>query len=152
MDQQTNDFLLKGLLRAVYWFDEGLQDHLVAEGWPRVSRTKSLILINVADGVTRPIQIAANLGMTRQAVHLALEELRTQGLVVIEPDPNDKRAKRVRFSPDKEGDPMRNAAQESLRRIESELAQRLGPDQFENLKRAMNSDWGDPIRPEDSPK
>jgi len=67
-DHSETGFLLKDLLRAVYWFDEGLQAHQEAAGWPRMSRTKSMIMINLADGITRPIQIAQNLariGMSR---------------------------------------------------------------------------------------
>ena len=148
MKEPNRNFLLKHLLHAVYWFDESLQDHLEAAGWPRMSRTKSMIMINVADGVTRPIQIAANLGITRQAVHLALEELREMGLVQIEPDPNDKRAKQVRFAPDQRGEDMRNDALRSLHRIEKVLEQQIGAARFAKLREVMETDWGDPVAPD----
>ncbi len=148
MDQPPQDFLLRHLLHAVYWFDDGLQDHLEAAGWPRTSRTKSMILINVADGVTRPIQIAANLGITRQAVHLALEELRKDGLVEMAPDPEDGRAKLVRFAPGKRGDAMRNDALASLQRIESTLKARIGAKRYDALKTIMAADWGESVSPD----
>ena len=147
MSEPEQDFLLKNLLHAVYWFDEGLQAHLEAADWPRMSRTKSMIMINVADGVTRPIDIAANLGISRQAVHLALEELRGQGLVAITPDPEDRRAKKVSFAPDQYGDEMRMSALESLRRIEGVLRKRLGARLFDQLHKAMRADWKDPVLP-----
>jgi len=146
-----HDFLLTDLLHAVYWFDEGLQAHLEAAGWPRMSRTKSMILINIADGVTRPIQIAANLGISRQAVHLALVDLQRDGLVLIGPDPADGRAKRVSFAADQRGEDMRKDALHSLRRIEHILEQRLGSRRFAILREVMRADWKDPITP-DAPK
>lgn len=148
MDKPDSESLLRRLLHAVYWFDESLQDHLEAAGWPRLSRTKSMILINVADGVTRPIRIAANMGITRQAVHLALEELQREGLVEIGPDPEDRRAKQVSFAPDQRATEIRSAALRSLHRIEAVLASRLGPRLYAKLEEAMSADWGDPPAPE----
>jgi DNA-binding MarR family transcriptional regulator len=145
---KDQDFLLKDLLHAVYWFDEGLQAHLEASGWPRMSRTKSMIMINIADGVTRPIQIAANLGISRQAVHLALDELQQQGLLIIEPDPQDRRAKRVGFADDQRGRDMRNDALRSLHRIEKVLQSRIGPSLYRRLREAMQADWRDPVIPD----
>jgi DNA-binding MarR family transcriptional regulator len=140
-------FLLKDLLSAVYWLDESLQAHLEAAGWPRHSRTKSMILINVADGVTRPIQIAEKLGISRQAVHLALGELEDEGLVRIEPDPDDRRAKRVRFSRDPRGARMRADALRALDRIERELERRIGKTLYRSLCRALRVERGAPPAP-----
>jgi len=145
--EDRREFLLKDLLAAVYWLDESLQAHLEASGWPRTSRTKSMILINVADGVTRPIQIAGNLGVSRQAVHLALAELERDGLVRLEPDPDDRRAKRVRFSDDPRGARMRGDALRALARIEGELARRIGPTLHRSLCRALRADRGAPPCP-----
>ncbi len=153
MSERQRRFLLKDLLHAVYWFDESLQSHLEAAGWARMSRTKSMIMINVADGVTRPIQIAANIGISRQAVHLALAELERDGLVWLEPDPDDKRAKRVRYSDDPRGIRMRDDALRTLHRLEDVLEQRVGPARYRQLCQALRADWGAPPTPQaDCPK
>src|SRR3546814_18854169 len=73
-------FLMSGLLHAFYWMDEGLQNHLRAAGMPAVSRTQSLIMTNVADGVTPPAELARRLGISRPAVHPLLADLQTRGL------------------------------------------------------------------------
>ncbi|MFW6093682.1 MAG: MarR family winged helix-turn-helix transcriptional regulator [Pseudomonadota bacterium] len=148
MADPKREFLLKDLLHAVYWFDESLQNHLEAAGWPRTSRTKSMILINIADGVIRPIQIAANLGISRQAVHLALGELQDEGLVRIEPDPDDRRAKRVCYSDDPRGIRMRDDALRSLHRVEEALKERVGTPSYRELCKALRSGWGQPLMPE----
>ncbi len=148
--EQSHEFLLKDLLHAVYWFDESLQNHLERAGWPRMSRTKSMILINIADGVTRPIQIAANLGISRQAVHLALAELEQEGLVRMEPDPDDRRAKQVHFSDDPRGIDMRDDALRALHRLEDHLERRVGKGRYGQLRNALRLDWGKPLTPDDA--
>lgn len=147
MADPQREFLLKDLLHAVYWFDESLQNHLEAAGWPRMSRTKSMIMINIADGVTRPIHIAANLGISRQAVHLALAELEQEGLVWLEPDPEDRRAKRVRYSDDPRGIKMRDDALRSLHQVEEQLEARVGAEAYRQLCKVLRADWGCPPVP-----
>ncbi len=147
MADRQREFLLKDLLHAVYWFDESLQNHLEAAGWPRMSRTKSMIMINIADGVTRPIHIAANLGISRQAVHLALAELEQEGLVWLEPDPEDRRAKRVRYSDDPRGIKMRDDALRSLHQVEEQLEARVGTEAYRQLCKVLRADWGCPPAP-----
>ena len=144
-----SEFLLRYLLSAVYWFDDGLQMHMEAKGWPRMSRTKSLILTSIANGIHRPSSIAETLGLTRQAVHLAIGELEQQKLVNVKPDPNDKRANLVTFRDAAQGKKMRDTAVSSLARIESVLRDRLGEELFEGLLMAMKSDWREPVSPSD---
>lgn len=148
MTDPQREFLLKDLLHAVYWFDESLQNHLEAAGWSRMSRTKSMILINIADGVMRPIQIAGNLGISRQAVHLALAELEQEGLVWLQPDPDDRRAKRVVFSDDPRGVRMRDDALRSLHEVEDQLRNRIGATLYGQLCKALRRGWGEPLTPD----
>ncbi|CAA0102774.1 Uncharacterised protein [Halioglobus japonicus] len=147
MAKPTTEFLLRDLLTAVYWFDEGLQSHLEAAGWPRQSRTKSMMMINLANGLTRPIQLAARLGISRQAVQLALADLEKEGLIRLEPDPDDKRAKRAVYTDDPRGKQMQKAALEALHSIEAELEKRLGARAYAQFSRALRSDWGPPLVP-----
>lgn len=148
MTERQPKFLLKDLLHALDWFDRSLQNHLEAAGWPRTSRTKSMIMIDISDGVTRPIQIAENLGLSRQAVHLALNEMVRDGLILLEPDPDDRRAKRVRFSDDPSGLRIRNDARRALLHAEDHLKRRLGGTDFRSLCRLLRTDWGEPLAPD----
>jgi DNA-binding MarR family transcriptional regulator len=141
------EFLLRDLLKAVYWFDEGLQSHLEAAGWPRLSRTKSMMMINLANGLTRPIQLAASLGISRQAVQLSLADLEKDGLIRLEPDPNDRRAKRAVYTDDPRGIQMQNDALQALQNIEAELEKRVGAGAYRQLSKALRSDWGAPFTP-----
>ena len=140
-DTPTAGFILGDLLNAVYWIDESLQVSLTEAGYERVSRTWSMIFLNIANGVTRPIKIAANVGVSRQAMHKTLEEMQSKGLVEIYPDPNDKRATAVRFSA--RATALQLAAIEALQHIEGQLVYRIGKKRLTALKDALGADWGD---------
>lgn len=137
-----NPYLMIDLLSAVYWFDEALQAGLRARGHQSVSRSQSMILANIAAGVHRPSELAKNLGVSRQAMSLALGELAARGLVEIEPDPNDGRAQRVVFSP--RSVEIRRDAIAVMTSLEEELAGRIGKTRFNALCAAFESDWGAP--------
>ena len=102
------------------------------------------MMINLANGVNRPIQLAASLGISRQAVQLALAELEKEGLIRLEPDPHDRRAKRAVYTDDPRGIAMQNDALEALHRIEAELEKRLGARAYAQLRKALRADWGAP--------
>ena len=136
----SSDFLMRGLLHCYYWCDEGLQNTLKNAGLPGLSRTKSMIMVNIADGITRPSDLARNIGITRQAIQQTLVEMEQGGLITLVPDPTDGRAKIVKFS--RRGAGLGKAAFEAMDAIETELAQRLGPKAVAALKEVLFRDWG----------
>ncbi len=143
---KQSDFLMRGLLHAFYWMDESLQNHLRAGGWPHVSRTQSMIMVNIADGITRPVDLARNLGISRQAAQQVLADMEKQGLIKLVPDSHDARAKVVRFS--SRGKGIVNAALRAVAAIDQELERRLGKQLFAHLKQALlERDWGEVIDP-----
>lgn len=133
-------FLMLDLLRAYYWFDEALQEGLRHKGWGNVTRSQSLILTNIAFGVRRASQLARNLGITRQAISQMLAEMERNGLVQSMSDPTDGRAQIVNFS--EKSQSIRDDAMELLRKIETELADRIGKRRFKALTEALSPDWG----------
>ena len=54
-------------------------------------------------------------------MQLALAELEKEGLIRLEPDPHDRRAKRAVYTDDPRGIAMQNDALEALRGIEDEF-------------------------------
>jgi DNA-binding MarR family transcriptional regulator len=128
------------LVYALNWVDESLQASLEAAGWQRMSRTRSMIMLNITAGIDRPAAMARGLGISRQAIHQLLQGLKDEGVIELVPDPEDKRAKVVRFSPD--ADQIRADAVKVLRGIEKELAKRLGEAEFEAMKKALSGNWG----------
>ena len=141
MPQRGNaDYLMGALAYALFWMDESLQASLEAAGWERMNRTRSMIMLNISAGINRPAQLARNLGVSRQAIHQLLQGMKEEGLLELVPDPDDKRAKVVKFSAQSDG--IRQAAQDAILAIETELASRIGKQAFANLKKALVLDWG----------
>ena len=139
------DFLMRGLLHRFYWCDEGLQNSMRAASLPTLSRTKSMIMVNISGGITRPSDLARNIGISRQAIQQTLVEMERDSLVKLVPDPSDGRAKIVRFS--RRGSHIGKAAFSAMNAIEAELAERLGDSVVSQLRKALFSEWGPVIEP-----
>jgi DNA-binding MarR family transcriptional regulator len=142
MSQQASapESLIKNLAYTLYWVDESLQLTLQNAGWERMSRTKSMIMLNIIYGVTRPIQLAGNLGISRQAVHQILQEMSREGLVELIEDPNDRRAKIVVIR--KTAANISRDIQRAMTAIEDEVARRIGCRALQQLLSALQKDWG----------
>lgn len=138
----AHPMLLMNLLRAVYWFDEALQDALRRAGWPTVTRIQSLLFANLALGVRRPGRLAHNLGITRQSMSQMIDELVRRNILQVRPDPTDRRAHIVEICP--EGRPLAQAASTTMAEIERELSRRLGPEAASELGKLLARDWGAP--------
>jgi DNA-binding MarR family transcriptional regulator len=137
-------FLMAGLLQAFYWMDEGLQNHLRAAGLPEVTRTQSMIMTNISCGVTRPAELARRLGISRQAVQQLLADMQERKLIVLKPDPDDARAKVVRYNP--RGEALGRVTMLALERIDDAIAARLGTRALSELRRVLLAgDWGPPV-------
>lgn len=144
-EQQTTDdhpteVLMRGLLRAYYWMDESLQNGLQQAGYKPRTRTQTMILIHISNGVTRAAELARALGVSRQAIQQQINDLEDDELVTQIPDPTDKRANRIVFS--ERGAELINQALATLRNSEQALASRLGYETVNQLRRALTQDWG----------
>jgi len=134
--------LLLDLLSAVYWFDDALQENMEAQGFSRMTRAISFLLLNIVQGEHRAINIARNLGISRQAVSEMLLGLRDRGVLEIREDPTDRRSRIVDFSP--EFADQGAACGEILMKLESKLGRRIGFETLKALRVALAADWGPP--------
>lgn len=128
------------LLRAVYWYDEALQSNLRRDGWPTPTRTQSMLFANIAMGETRPARLAANLGITRQSMSQLIATMVERNILVVEPDPGDRRAQKISFHPDSA--PLRHAAEAVMVGLHHRLDARLGTDRLSALDDVISMDWG----------
>lgn len=132
-----SSLLMLDLVRAFYWFDEQLRARLAQRGWRSISRSQSLVLTNIANGVNRPSRIAEKLGVSRQAMSQLLSEMVSAELIEMIPDPTDGRAHLMQFAPAAAG--IRDDALQILRELEREVERALGKQQLENLRQALRS-------------
>src|SRR6478752_4497431 len=83
----------------------------------------------------RPSDIAAEVGMTKQAMNYLLGQLEQLGYLAREDDPDDRRSKRVRFT--KRGHALRNTIRATVGTIEQELEAELGVTAYAQLRKLL---------------
>lgn len=138
MSQRVNVGQL--LLQRFRWFDEGLMNALHSAGWPEITRAHSMVFANLDAAGTRTAEIARRAGVTRQAAHEVVSELRRLGLVELVDDTSNRSAKLV--IPTARGRENVRAAIAAFERLEEELAQRIGPRRVAELRGLLEQDWG----------
>jgi len=137
------DSLIVPLLQGFSWFDDGLQAYLEAKGWPQATRPQSMVMIHVVRGITRPIDIARSLGVSRQAIHTTISQMIELDLLALEHDSIDGRSKRVVITPN--GLKMRAAANDAMLHMAAALEDRIGARCVEAMRHAFAADWGPPL-------
>ena len=130
-----NSLLLLDMMRTFLQMDEKLRARLQQRGWPSITRSQSMVLANVANGVTRASRLAENLGVTRQAMSQLLADMVKKGLIELIPDPDHGRAQLVQFAPQADG--IREDARRVLRDLEAELEVSIGAQQMASLRQAF---------------
>jgi DNA-binding MarR family transcriptional regulator len=80
----------------------------------------------------RPSDLAAEIGMTKQALNYLLGQLEELGYLTRETDGTDQRSKRIRLTP--RGKAASRAIYESVQDVETEWAQQLGTRKFAQLR------------------
>lgn len=130
------------LLNATYWFDDAFQINSEAVGLERTSRMESFVIVHIAAGEQRAIEIAKNLGVSRQAISHIMKDFEERGWITVREDPTDRRAHVVSFSESfaKKGD----MCAQIVRGIVRELEQRIGKQTVDMLRAALAADWGEP--------
>ena len=84
---------------------------------------------------TRPSELAARLGMSKQALNYLLGELERLGYLEREPDPNDRRSKRIALTPRcVSAIPV---IRDAVREVEVAWAQQLGEKRFADLRELL---------------
>ncbi len=141
LDAQS-PILMFSLMRATYWFDEGLRRALRARGVRPLPRAQSMLVINVALGLRKQTQLAEALGISRQAVNRIVGDLVEAGALIVTPDPDDGRGMVIELAPT-----INEDAHDTLKIIatlERKLGDLIGEDRLGVLRTALTMDWGEP--------
>jgi DNA-binding MarR family transcriptional regulator len=83
----------------------------------------------------RPSELAARLGISKQALNYLLGELERLGYIERRPDPDDLRSKRVALTP--RGTSAISVIREAVAEMETAWAQQLGPKRFAKLRNLL---------------
>jgi DNA-binding MarR family transcriptional regulator len=140
MAQPDHRYIMSGLLAGWDWFDNSLQNLVKSAGFRPLNKSQSMMILYVSAGVTRPIDIARKMRLSRQAIRHIANQLIEQGLLEADDDPEDGRSKIM--SPSNRSEDMRVHAHNSIRKLEATLRERLGRDDYDALMRVLSRDWG----------
>lgn len=112
---------------------DGLHVRLAERGWPDVRPTFGFVLLAARDGGgVRGAEVAALLGVTKQAASKLVDAMQAAGYVTREAHPRDERAKLVVLTP--RGHALLAAVEEIYAELESAWSDVLGPGHVESLR------------------
>jgi len=103
-------------------FTDLIPAHLIVLRWPG------------PDGL-RPVEIAAQSGMSKQALNYLLGQLEEGGYIERVDDPDDRRSKRVRVT--KRGFDAGRAMRAEVTKIENEFARAYGEAELDEMRRVL---------------
>ncbi|MCX4647952.1 MULTISPECIES: MarR family winged helix-turn-helix transcriptional regulator [unclassified Streptomyces] len=143
--QSTRRNLPQLLGDARRWFEEGLLAAMEAGGAAPVSPTQAQLFAVLDDEGTTVSELARRMGVTRQTAHQAVHGLIAAGLLEQVPDPTSARQRLIRRT--REGERAHRQAGVILERLEAQLAERIGREPVDALRRALEAQWGQPPSP-----
>lgn len=136
--------LLRTLVHATYWLDDGLQAYMAEHADVALPRAQSMAMVYLTEGIDRPSDLAEKLAVSKQAAQQVLSALQRKGIIEVQPDPANGRQKRVLLTD--YGRKLRTIAMQGLFSLEAELNRRIGTKTLLALRRALAADWGEPPR------
>lgn len=136
LEQAKRASTLQLLFRAARLLDEEALRRVAARpGRPRLRRAHTSLFPHVDLEGTRITDLASRLGVTKQAVSQLVTELEELGVLERAPDPDDARARLVRFTELGRAGLLDGLG--LLRELEAECARELGERRMSELRRAL---------------
>jgi DNA-binding MarR family transcriptional regulator len=123
-----------GALLRLPW--EAVQDHMLErlheEGFTDIDRSYLIVVQYPGPQGQRPSDLAARLRISKQALNHLLGQLEHLGYLQRQPDPDDKRSKRVALTP--RGTKAATTIRKAVAEMEETWTQQLGPKRFNQLR------------------
>lgn len=120
------------LLRVSTQVVEGIQDGLARRGFDDVRPAHGFAFVRISAGDATTADLAAYLGVTKQAASQLVDHLVQRGYVIREPDPTDARARHLRLT--ERGRACTEAAQAAAEETVEAWRQRLTAREYDALR------------------
>jgi len=120
------------LRNGVAVVDAEVKTALAEQGFDEIQPGHHTLLRHLGEDGARPSELAAQAGVSRQAVTKTLDDLERVGLVKREPDPADGRGVVVRYTP--RGLAALQVARTRGEELERRFASRIGAHQWRNVR------------------
>ncbi|WP_395726115.1 MarR family winged helix-turn-helix transcriptional regulator [Nakamurella sp.] len=111
---------------------DGLHRRLAERGWTDVRVTYGFVLLAARSGELRGADVAALLGVSKQAASKLVDGLQEAGYVIRQPHANDERAKLIRLT--ERGVALLAVVEEIYAELEASWAALIGTDAVESLR------------------
>ena len=135
---------LIGALLRIPW--EAVQQHMLERlherGFDDFDRAYFAVFRFPGPHGARPTDLAARVGISKQALNYLLGQLERNGYLQRRDDPHDQRFKRIALT--RRGQRAARAMRDIVREVEAEWQQQLGPQRFAEL-RALLTDLNDDL-------
>lgn len=123
------------LMLAARAYADDLHARLAAVGFPEMRASFGFVFRVLRQSAPTPSDLAARLGVSKQAASKVLDEMEARGLVVRETDPHDRRARRVALT--ERGRAVSDAAVRFSDQIEADLMRAVGGESVDALRSAL---------------
>jgi len=128
---------LIGALLRIPW--EAVQQHMLERlherGFDDFDRAYFAVFRYPGPHGARPTDVAARVGISKQALNYLLRELERLGYLEREPDPDDLRSKRIVLT--RRGIAAVGVIRDAVADVEAAWKQRLGPKRFAQLRNLL---------------
>lgn len=133
--QWRHDNIGRVLNMAIQRFEKRVLEVLAAAGYGNFTLSQMTITRNLDVGGTRATEIAKRAGITKQSVGELIGQLEEIGLIERIPDPDDKRARIVHFTPT--GLAWLEAFEIAIKQAEREMQDELAASSFMQVKQGL---------------
>ena len=125
------------LRNGVALVDAEVKTALAEQGFDEIQPGHHTLLRHLGEDGARPSELAAQAGVSRQAVTKTLDDLERVGLVEREPDPADGRGVVVRYTP--RGLAALQVARTRANELERRFASRIGAHQWRTVRDVLEA-------------
>jgi len=129
----------KPLIALVDRANRALQRHMVEaahrRGHPEVKPSHNAVFATLLQEGTRATDMATRAGMTRQSMGEVIREMVDLGILEMQPDPDDRRAKLVTYS--ESGLEFARDGYQHLIDLEKKFVEEFGADEYELVRKFL---------------
>ncbi len=129
----------KPLIGLVHRANQALQADMVREargrGYEWAKHAHNAVFGSLSSNGDRATDMAARAGITRQSMGEVIRELAGLGVLEMAPDPEDRRAKLVKYT--QAGREMATAGRQHIIELERRFAEEFGEEEYEIARRVI---------------